>query len=117
MKREIDYEALKIFLESLKDEDFEKYKNREKFILKEANTVLDHPKEIWNPKYIQYWEQFLVDIIGNDLSVVTLSKKKHKIWGRGWLNCILEKTIISDCRKVYWTPLNWYWIIPDKFYK
>jgi hypothetical protein len=63
---------------------------------------------------IEYNKPFLVDALGNDLSIVILTRKKYKINGR-LVNAKFVTTIIEDCRSLYGTPLNGYWVIPEQF--
>jgi hypothetical protein len=114
MKYKIDYEGLKIYLESLSKNDF----REDKKIIK-AHTIEDIEYFEMQGKYpeetiIQYGEPFLVDIIGNDLSVCVLTKRKYRIDGR-LVGCKLDRTIIRDCHKIYDTAINGYWKIPSQF--
>lgn len=74
-------------------------------------------KKVSPERLINYGEPFLVDIIGNDLSVVMLTRRKYKSPNGRVLRAKFITTIIDDCRKLYGTPLNGYWIIPKQFVK
>ena len=64
---------------------------------------------------IEYGQPFLVDAIGNDLSVCMLTRRKFKLPTGRVVNAKFDRTIIDDCRSVYGTPLNQYYVIPDIF--
>ena len=65
---------------------------------------------------IDYGTPFLVDAIGNDLSIIVQTKKKYKLPNNGRaIKGKFDRTLIDDCRKLYGTPLNGYWIIPQRF--
>jgi hypothetical protein len=64
---------------------------------------------------IDYGTSFLVDVLGNDLSIVVQTKRKYKLPNGRVIRGKLDRTLIDDCRKLYGTPLNGYWIIPDRF--
>ena len=66
-------------------------------------------------KVIQYGEPFLVDALGNDLSIVILSKRKYRLPDGRVIKAKFVTTIIEDCRSVYGSPLNGYWKIPSQF--
>ena len=111
---ELDYKGLKEYLLSFKKEDFENGK-----VLK-AHTISDIKKNGVNEimaaeQVVDYGEYFLVDILGNDLTVVQLTRRKYKIPDGRTVQCKIIKSIISDCRKEYGTPLNDCWVIPKQF--
>ena len=120
MKVEIDYTGLTKFLKSLKLKDFEQYNNKvckieqgysvnEIELHKMDKTMIRYSQVINNNDY------FLVDALGNDLSIIILTRKKYKLPSGRVILGKFHKTIISDCREQYGSPLNGYWKIPDKF--
>lgn len=107
----MDFEKIKEYLLNLKKEDFENGK------LKKAHTIQDVEyfkldNDLEDFEVINYGEYFLVDILGNDLTIVKNTKKRYKTPNGRVVNAKIIKTIIEDCRKVYGTPLNGYWIVP-----
>lgn len=117
MKYNIDYNGLSKFLKELTYHD-----------IKEGALVVGHARTYLNLYYttseeinkvdpshiIEYGVPFLVDAIGNDLSVCTLTKRKYKINGRV-VGMKLQKTIIDNCNSVYGSPINNCFLIPDRF--
>lgn len=123
-RKEIDYDGLKKYLESLTRDEIET--NHRKPI--EPKLIEGHSIEeiqYFNTdisKYrpdsiIQFGDAFLVDLLGNDLSIVILTRKKYKAPNGCVYQAKFVKTIIEDCRSLYGTPLNGYWIIPKQFFK
>lgn len=54
--------------------------------------------------------------LGNDISIVILSKRKHKLPNGRVVRAKYVTTIIDDCRSIYGTPLNGYWkIVPSNY--
>ena len=118
MKFKIDYKGLKAFLETLT------YRK-----IKEGALVVGHSRrsidfyyktdkeksKITLDQVIEYNAPFLVDLIGNDLSVCILTKRKYKTPNGRAVHAKLDRTIISDCRATFGSCLNEYWIIPDRF--
>jgi len=114
----IDYIGLKKFLESLSykaiiegalveaygRDDIEKFYKTNK---DKRNITLD--------QVIEYGHPFLVDALGNDLSVCILTKRKYKLPTGRLVQAKLDKTIIEDCRKTLGSPINGYYVIPDRF--
>ena len=119
MKRQIKYEELREYLKTLKKTDFDR-SDGSKGIIKEGYSVDDliFYKNVTIPveQVIFNGMPFLVDILGNDLSVVVLTKRKYKLPTGRVVKAKFDKTIIEDCTKTYGTPLNGYWIIPDRFF-
>ncbi len=64
---------------------------------------------------IHYGMPFLVDALGNDLSIVILSRRKYKLPTGRVIRAKYDSMNIDDCRKQYGTPLNGYWVIPQQF--
>jgi len=124
MKYEIKYKELTEYLETLKESDFQKMSrnNNPNAIIKQGHSIDDiiffdmDRSKITLDTLIDYGMPFLVDVIGNDLSVVVQTKRKYKLPNGRVVRGKFDRTLISDCRKLYGTPLNGYWIIPDKFF-
>jgi len=122
LKYDIDYSGLEIYLRSLKIDEIEtNWRNpiNPKLVQGEAmddieffNLSID---DINKNKIIEYGEPFLVDALGNDLSILILSRRKHKLPNGRVVRCKFVTTIIEDCRSLYGTPLNGYWKIPKQF--
>ena len=118
MNYKIDYKGLKEFLEtltyrSIKDGALIKAhaRNDIDFFYK---TDEDKSKITLN-QVIKYGQPFLVDAIGNDLSVCVLTKRKYKLPTGRVVRMKFDATIIDDCRKVLGSPVNNYYVIPDRF--
>ena len=119
MKTNIDYSALQEFLKTL---SYTKIKsgaltkghgmNDIEFFYKTD----DEKKEITYDQVINYGAPFLVDAIGNDLSICVLTKRKFKNAQGRLVNSKFDRTIIDDCRTILGGCLNGYWIIPDRFF-
>ena len=112
---EINYEGLKKYLLALNGYDFGEE-------LLEAATADELKRFGWvgnlyPEQVVEYGEYFLVDALGNDLTVVKLTRRKYKTPTGKLINYKIIKTIINDCRKIYGMPLNGYWIIPKRFIK
>lgn len=114
--RGVKFAALKDFLESLNRKDFE-----ENIKIKKGESIDDielfdkDKSKIPFDQVINYGDFFLVDILGGDLSVCELSKRKHKLPNGRVVKCKFLFNIIEDCHKTYGTALNGYWIIPPEF--
>lgn len=122
MKYEIDYEGLKAYLRTLKHSDFqENYRFDTDRPMKDGVSIVSIERfkkdisQIPKDQIIHYGMPFLVDIIGNDLSIVVLSKRKYKMPDGRITQVKFIRTIIFDCHSVYGTALNGYWIIPERF--
>ncbi len=119
MKYIIDYEALQNFLEGLSKKDIETtFYKPENPLLAEGDKIdycLKYEPTTPLNKVIQYGQPFLVDLLGNDLSVCVLTKRKYKAPDGRVVGCKFVKTIIKDCCKIYGSSLNGYWIIPQQF--
>jgi len=121
MKYEIKYKELTDYLKTLKDEDFQRSWNKNPDApMKEGHSIMDIEflkSKITLDTLIDYGTPFLVDALGNDLSIIILSKRKYKLPTGRAVNAKFDRTLISDCRALYGTPLNGYWIIPQRFLK
>lgn len=110
MKEKIKYDALKDFLRNLKSEDF-----GTKILSAKTRLEVDYFKsEVEQSEIVEYGQPFLVDLIGNDLSVCILTKRKYKTKTGRLVNCKLDRTIIYDCHAIYGTAINGYWKIPKE---
>lgn len=116
---EIDFEALENYLKSLKVSDFDRHGNigivKKGYAMDDIEFFKKDIDSLPPEQIIDYNKPFLVDILGNDLSIVLLTKRKYKMPNGRTVRAKFVKTIVSDCRSLYGTPLNGYWIIPKKF--
>ena len=110
----VKIKELQEFLSKLKRDNFG-------IKLKEAKSIddieffkMDTSKLLYD-QVINYGDYFLVDAIGNDLSVCELTRRKYKLPTGRVVKMKLKHTIISDCHKLYGTALNGYWVIPKEF--
>lgn len=110
--KEIYFEELRTFLLSLTYEDFKENK-----IIKNANAEgeVDINLKDSDSEIIKYGEYFLVDALGNDLTILKLSKRNYKLPTGRVVRGKFIKTIIKDCREVFGSCLNGYWAIPKKY--
>lgn len=115
----IDYIALRDYLCALDRSEIETtFQKPENAALHEATTRLSIDEyAIGNPigPIVEYGEPFLVDALGNDLSIVVLTKRRYKLPGGRAINGIFDRAIIDNCRSVYGNPLNGIWKIPSQF--
>src|ERR1700741_3581480 len=144
LKFNIDYKGLEAYLTGLDRSEIETNWNKpEKPKLMEGKAMDDieffklDKSTIAPEKIIDYGTPFLVDALGNDLSVVLLTKRKYKLPNGRLVRAkyiflfFFKKkkkkkklqngrlvrakyisTVIKDCRELYGTPLNGYWKIP-----
>lgn len=123
MKYKIKYKELSEYLSNLKIEDFDRYgyKDNATPLIKKGYAMNDIEffkkdiSKIPKEQIIDYGTPFLVDAIGNDLSVCTLQKRKFKLPTGRLVRMKLRETVIHDCNNNYGTALNGYWIIPSQF--
>ena len=122
LKHKIDYKGLENYLKSLKHSEIETTWNKpENAKLIEGNPIEEikylktDKSKIPLEKVIQYGEPFLVDALGNDLSIVILSKRGYKLPNGRVIKAKFVTTVIEDCRSLFGTPLNGYWKIPNQF--
>ena len=90
--------------------------------VKKAHTVDDVLRfggydKIEKGTLVNYGECFLVDILGNDLTVVKLTRKKYKTPKGRLVNAKIVKTIVEDCNRLYGSCINGYFHIPKDCYK
>lgn len=124
LKHEIDYQGLEKYLKSLKHSEIEtRWQTPKNPKLIEGHSIEEieyfetDKSNIKLESVINIGEPFLVDAIGNDLSIVILSKRKYKLPTGRTVYAKFVTTIIDDCRKIFGTPLNGYWKIPAQFIK
>ena len=116
MTKKIDYQGLKNYLETLKYADFQK-----DGIVKHANDIDDienfnlDKSKFTIDTVINHGDYFLVDALGNDLSVCKNTRKKYKLPTGRVVSMKFEAKLIDDCRKQFGSPLNGYWVIPQRF--
>ena len=123
MKYKIKYKELSEYLSKLTREDFDRYgyKDDANPLIKKGYAMNDIEffkkdiSKIPKEQIIDYGSPFLVDAIGNDLSVCTLQRRKFKLPTGRLVRMKLRETVINDCHKNYGTALNGYWIIPSEF--
>jgi hypothetical protein len=122
LKHKIDYKGLEKYLKSLSYSEIEtnwhkpkKAKLIEGHSIEEIEYFNTDKSKITLNKVIQYGEPFLVDAIGNDISIVILSKRAYKLPNGRVIKAKFVTTIIEDCRFIYGSPLNGYWKIPNQF--
>ena len=117
----INYEKLENYLKKLTYKDFTNA-GLENSKVKKAHTVEDILRfggydKIEKGTLVNYGEYFLVDILGNDLTVVMLTKKKYKTPKGRLVTAKIIKTIIEDCNKLYGSCINGYFHIPKELYR
>ena len=122
MKFIIKYKELTDYLKTLKNKDFQRNWNKNPDApMKEGHSIEDitffkmDKSKITLDTLIDYGTPFLVDALGNDLSIIVQTKRKYKLPTGRTVRGKFDRTIINDCRKLYGTPLNGYWIIPYRF--
>lgn len=110
----INYVELEKYLLGLSKEDF----GSDKLPKGNLRTDIDFfkIKNLKRESIIEYGDFFIVDLVGNDLSVCVLTKRKYYISTLRLVNCKLKKTIVSDCKKVYDDYINGIYVIPKQFY-
>lgn len=116
----IDYIKLEKYLKSLTYKDFVNIK-MDSSIVKEAHTVdeilrFGYSGKIEKGSIVNYGEYFLVDVLGNDLTVVKLTRRKYKTPKGRMVKAKIIKTIIDDCKKQYGSCINGYFHIPKDCY-
>jgi hypothetical protein len=121
---EIDLDGLKSFLEGLAYENIETCNNRngdlklfEGYTIEAIEYFKKDKSKIPLSSVINIGDAFLVDALGNDLSVCIASEKMHRLPDGRKIKAKFVATIITDCRAVYGSPVNNCWIIPIQFVK
>ena len=98
--QELDIEEIKKYLLNLKKDDFGSGELPECCTISDLKIFGIH-KPIKGYHIANYGEYFLVDLIGNDISLVKLTKIEFKTPTGRMVKCKLIKTIIEDCKKTY----------------
>lgn len=122
MRSEINFQELKQYLQALKYSDIEtdwhKPANPKLISGKSVGDIeYFRVKNVPDEKIIRYGEPFLVDALGNDLSILILTKKRYRLPSGRVVNAKFVTTVVDDCRSLFGTPLNGYWKIPSQFIK
>ena len=121
MKYEVKYKELEAYLTSLPEKEFQNKMYNPNGIIKEAELInyIEHFKidvsKLDPAQIVNYGMPFMVDALGNDLSVCFLSRRKYKLPTGRVVSMKLGETVIDNCRKVFGTPLNGCWVIPQQF--
>lgn len=122
LKHTIDFEGLKEYLESLKYSEIETSHNKPinpKLI--EGDSICDIERFNYDKstipleRVINYGEPYLVDVIGGDLSICILSRRKYKLPTGRVIKSKFVGTIIKNTHELYGNYLNGYWKIPSQF--
>jgi len=125
LKFTIDYKGLEAYLKSLNykteiETTWNKPQNAkliEGVAMDDIEFFNKDKSKIPLEKVIDYGTPFLVDALGNDLSIVILSRRKYRLPNGRAIRAKFVTTVIEDCRYIYGTPLNGYWKIPNEFIK
>lgn len=124
LKYTIDYKGLESFLRSLNYSEIQTTWQKPVDVKLIEVTTMDNIEYLKLDKstipadtIIEYGEPFMVDALGNDLSIVILSRRKYKLPNGRAIQAKFVTTVIDDCRALYGTPLNGYWKIPCQFLK
>jgi hypothetical protein len=122
VKFKIDYKGLEDYLRSINYYDIETYGNRDtsyKLINATAMDDIEFFKmniaKIPSDSIVDYGEPFLVDVLGNDLTIVMLTRRRYKMPNGRIIRAKFIATVIDDCRNLYGNVLNGYWKIPSQF--
>jgi hypothetical protein len=122
LKHKIDYKGLENYLKSLNYSEIETNFNKPKnaklikgHSIEEIEFFKTDKSKIPLEKIIQYGEPFLVDALGNDLSIVILSKRGYKLPNGRLIKAKFVTTVIEDCSSLFGKPLKGYFKIPNKF--
>ena len=118
---EIDFDGLRNFLKELKYQDYQDGVKIKK------GTSIDDINRFYNKEtserklsiplgqIIAYGMPFLVDAIGNDISVCILTKRNYKLPTGRVVKMKFVTTIIHNCSDQHGSCLNGYWMIPPQF--
>jgi len=121
MKYEVKYKELEAYLTSLPEKEFQNKMYNPNGIIIEAELIndIEHFKidvsKLDPAQIVNYGMPFMVDALGNDLSVCFLSRRKYKLPTGRVVNMKLGETVVNNCRKAFGTPLNGCWVIPPQF--
>lgn len=117
-KTVIDYTELEKFLKTLtyrKIQDGELTKAHAMNDIEMFYKTDENKSKITLDQVIDYGMPFLVDAIGNDLSICILTKRKHRLPSGRIVKMKFDKTIIFNCENIFGSCLNGYFVIPDRF--
>ncbi len=117
-KYEIKYKELEAFLRTLNYRGIKDGSLIKAHARNDIDYFYDTDEEkskITLNQVIEYGMPFLVDAVGNDLSVCILTKRKYKLPTGRVVKMDFDRTIIDDCRKAFGSPVNGYYVIPDRF--
>ncbi len=124
LKHEIDLDGLEKYLKFLNRSEIEASWNKpenpkliEGVAMNDIEFFKKDRSKIPTEKIIDYGTPFLVDALGNDLSIVILSRRGYKLPNGRVICAKFVSTVVEDCRSIYGTPLNGYWKIPTQFIK
>lgn len=114
---EIDYDGLKKYLCKL-----DKYDFRNQNVILEAHSIDDilffgYKGEAQPEQIVDYGQCFMTDLVGGQLNIVKLTRRKYKTPTGRLVRARLIHTIIENCQKQFGTPINGYWVIPKQFIK
>ena len=121
MKYEVKYKELEAYLTSLPEKEFQNKMYNPNGIIKEAELMNDierfkmAPSSLKLNQIVDYGMPFLVDALGNDLSICVLSRRKYRLPTGRCISAKFDRTIIENCRQNFGTPLNGCWVIPPQF--
>lgn len=115
MSMEIDFTKLEKHLKTLSYKD--DFCNIHSKKILEAHTIDDiinfgFSGSASSMQIVDFGEFFMTDILGNDLTVVKLTKRKYKTPKGRLVNAKIERIIISDCETQFGSCINGYWAIP-----
>ena len=112
----IDFQGLKEFLLDLNESDFQAGIKIKKGTSMQDIDYFNLPTSSLDyDEVIDYGDFFLVDAIGNDLSVCRLTRRNYKLPTGRLVPMKLIKTILPDVRSLIGSPLNGYWVIPRQY--
>lgn len=122
MKYEIKYKELTDYLKTLTKGDFQGCWNKNPDAPMKQGYAMDDIEyfkmdrsKITLDTVIDYGMPYLVDCVGNDISLVVLSRRKYKNPNDRLIRARFDRTLIDDCLALYGTPLAGYWVIPEQF--
>ena len=111
----IDYKGLRKYLENKKYKDFHDGTVIEGNAMDDIEFFKMDKSKITLDSVIFYNRPFLVDSIGNDLTVAMLTRRKYKNPTGRLVRFKHLKTVINDCTELYGCCVSGYWIIPSEF--
>ncbi len=118
MKYKIDYNELALFLSQLSHREIKNgalTKAVARDDIEFFKLTSEQKSKITLDQVIEYGEPLLVDLIGNDISVGVLTRRKYKLPTGRVVRMKFDRTLISDCRSVLGSCISGYYVIPDRF--